>query len=265
MNKLSGTGKLNQKRIATILDRADHTITVEEAATILAMSKKEIAKLMSRWVEQGWLTRIKRGLYVPVIKSDARNLPLKDPWVIATKIYSPCYVGALSAAEYWGFTKQKFSAINVLSTKKPRNRNPIINNSIHFSVRTISQQALFGLETVTRQRVDVLVSDPSRTIIDFLVDPQLGHGIYNVIDMLTEYLKTEYKNMDLLLEYAKRLRSSAVLQRLGFLLEYCKSGEFNTMDFCKMLILTGTVKLDPKMNAEKLITRWGLWVPRNFV
>jgi len=105
MNKLSGTGKLNQKRISVIFNAANHTTSIEEAAILLEIPKKEVAKLMSRWVEQGWFTRIKRGLYLPN-KPDARNLPIDDPWVMATKLYNPCYIGALSAAEYWDFTNK---------------------------------------------------------------------------------------------------------------------------------------------------------------
>jgi predicted transcriptional regulator of viral defense system len=112
-----------------------------------------------------------------------------------------------------------------------------------------------------RDQVEVLVSDPSRTIIDFLVDPQMGEGIYNVIDILTKYLDSDHKNMDLLFGYAKRLYNGAVLKRLGFLLERCKSGEFNIIELCKMLMTTGNIKLDPAISAGKLVTRWRLWIP----
>jgi hypothetical protein len=52
MNTLSRTSKLNQNRIATILNGPDHTLTVENVAITLGMTKKEVAKLMSRWVGQ---------------------------------------------------------------------------------------------------------------------------------------------------------------------------------------------------------------------
>ncbi len=263
MNKISNVSKLNQKRIATILNGANHTITVEEAATLLAMTKNEVAKLMSRWIEQGWFARIKRGLYVS-IKPDARGLPLNDPWIIATKIYSPSYIGALSAAEYWGFANKKNSGIDVFSTQKPRNRNPVINNSIHFIVRTIPQQTMFGLAPITRQQVTVMVSDPSRTIIDFMLDPKLAGGILSVIDIFSQYLISEHRNMDLLFSYAKKILNGAVLKRLGYLLERCRPSEFNTIVFCKMLMTTGNIKLDPQLCGKKLITRWGLWVPEGW-
>lgn len=258
MNKISSTGKRNQKRITAIHDAANHTITIDEAAIILEMPPKEVAKLMSRWVEQGWFSRIKRGLYIP-IKPDDKDLPRNNSWIIAAKLYSPCYIGALSAAEYWGLTDQKISETYILSTRKPRSRNPVINGA-QISARTISQQVMFGLESITCQQTEVLVSDASRTIIDFMVDPQLGGGIDSVFHMLNKYLKSEHRNADLLFSYAKKMLNGAVLKRLGFLLERCHSGEFNIIRFCQILKTEGYVQLDPANKGDKLITRWGLWV-----
>jgi predicted transcriptional regulator of viral defense system len=260
MNIQSSIGKLDRKRLTAILSGTQHVISVVEAAMILDMPAQEVAKLLSRWVAKGWLLRIKRGLYVS-LESFTANI---DPWILAEKLYFPYYVGAQSAAKYWGITQQELSsAIAVLTTQKPRNRNPVIKG-VHFSLRTVTKQAMFGLQTVIRGETKISVSDPSRTIIDFLVDPQLGGGIQNITDMLIRYLKSEYKNMDLLLDYAKRLGNGAVLKRLGFLLERCRSGEFNTIKYCHLLRMTGNIKLDPKMTADNLITRWGLWVPKNF-
>jgi predicted transcriptional regulator of viral defense system len=259
MNKSSVASKINRQRISAIFDVADSTITVEEAAIILRITTKEVAKLMSRWVEQGRFARIKRGLYAP-IKPSAEDLPLFDPWIIATKVYNPCYIGALSAAEYWGLTDQKYPSIYVLGTRKPRNRNPIISNDIHISVRTISKQAMFGLESIIRQQTEVLISDPSRTIVDFMIDPQLGGGIHSVTGIFNMYLKSDYRNVDLLFSYAKKTLNGAVLKRLGYLLEHSKSGEFNVMALCRMLMTAGTIKLDPLLGGEKLITRWGIWI-----
>lgn len=243
MYKPYGIGKLNQNRISQLHIVANHTITVEEAATILKMSAKDTSKLMSRWVEQGWFSRIKRGLYIPIKRDEMTGL--SDPWGTATKIYRPCYIGALNAAAHWGLTNQKIQNVYVLTTKKSKNRNPVINNFSYF-VRTVPDQAMFGLVSIMRGQVEVLVSDSSRTIIDFMLDPQLGAGIGNVIDILSMYLNSEHKNMDLLLNYAKRFRNGAVLKRMGYLLERCRSGEFNTIEFCKMLITTETSSLIQK-------------------
>lgn len=253
-----GINKLNQVRLIQLHSAANHTLTVEDAANILGMPRKEVAKLMSRWVGQGHFLKVKRGLY-NLAKPNALSSELDNSWVIATKLYNPCYVGALTAAEYWGLTKNKFPCTSVFCIKKPKKRNSVIQNN-NYSFRTISEEAMFGLVSITYQQVEILVSDPTRTIIDFLIDPALGGGGQNIIDMFYGYLKSNHRNIDLLYNYAKKTNKGVVLKRLGYLLEHCKSGEFNIAGLCYLLKSEGYIKFDPNVGGDKLITRWGLWV-----
>jgi predicted transcriptional regulator of viral defense system len=59
-----GSLQLNQKRLMTITRGTHHTITVADAALILKMPTRAVAKLMARWAEAGSLSRIKRGVYL---------------------------------------------------------------------------------------------------------------------------------------------------------------------------------------------------------
>jgi predicted transcriptional regulator of viral defense system len=83
--------------------------------------------------------------------------------------------------------------------------------------------------------------------------------------MFAKYMKSEKKDMESLIKYAKLLGSGAVFKRLGFLLERYAKDEKNAIDTCKLSLTTGNVKLDPKLSADKLITKWRLWVPSNWI
>jgi predicted transcriptional regulator of viral defense system len=98
-----------------------------------------------------------------------------------------------------------------------------------------------------------------------LSDPQLGGGIRSTVDMFNAYLKSENKNMDLLIDYAKRFENGAVYKRLGFLLERVAPEEQSALKACTASLTTGTAKLDPKLPADKLVTRWRLWIPQSWV
>lgn len=262
MNIPSGLSKFDRECIAAILRGTQHTISVAEAAKILGVSKQRAAKLLARWAVKGWVSRIKRGLYIPVpLEATVDGIALEDPWAIAEKMYHPCYIGGLSAAEYWGLTEQIFRTIVVMTTQKPRNRKPVTKGT-SFLLHTISEQAMFGLKSIWHGKIKVFVSDPTRTILDFLIDPRVGGGIRNSIDMLNEYLKSEHKNLELLIEYAKHLRNTAVFKRLGFLLEQYAPEELQIIEACRKNITISKVKLDPQLDADKLITRWRLWVPK---
>jgi predicted transcriptional regulator of viral defense system len=255
---------LNQKRLMAITRGVRRVISVAEAATILNMPTRAVAKLMARWTETGSLSRIKRGLYftVPLKSSLVDEAPIES-WAIAENLFRPCYIGGLSAAAYWGLISNTVQMNMVLTTQKPRNRHLCING-ITFLLRSISHDAMFGLLPVWKDQCEIQVSDPSRTIIDFLVDPKLGGGIHSVADMFIKYLKSEHKNIEHLFGYAKRLRSGVVLKRLGFMLEKYEPYECGTIALCKILMSTCSVKLDPQLNADRLITRWGLWVPKEW-
>jgi len=264
MKTLAGIGKIDRERIAAIIRGTKGTISVDEAAGILNVASTDVAKMLSRWAKKGWMSRVRRGLYVSVpLESRTADVPLEDPWLIAERLFAPCYVGGWSAAEYLDLTEQIFSTVMVMTVQKPRDRRPKIKGT-SFMLRTVSEKAMFGLKPVWRGQIKVPVSDPTRTILDMLSDPVLGGGIRSTKDMFINYLRSENKNLELLIEYAERLGNGAVFKRLGFLLEKIAPDETETIDQCRSKLTSGNAKLDVMLSADRLITRWRLWVPENW-
>lgn len=264
MNKLLGLGKLERKRLTRIARNTKGTITVKEAANILSITSIRAAKILARWTKKGWLLRVRRGLYVPIpLESRTTDISLEDPWLVAVRLFAPCYIGGWSAAEYWDLTDQIYRTIVVLTAKKIRKRNEVISGT-KFLARTISMKNIFGTKNVWRGVAKVLVSDSTRTIIDMLSDPQLGGGIRPTVDMFNNYLSSDNKQMDLLIEYAQRLSNGAVFKRLGFLLERLAPEEKEAINLCKSAITKGNTELDPTLAKYQLITKWRLWLPKSW-
>jgi predicted transcriptional regulator of viral defense system len=264
MKALTGIGKLDRKRIAAIIRATKGTISVEEAAGIMDVKSTDAAKMLSRWAKNGWMSRVRRGLYIPVsIESKTTDVSIEDPWLIADRLFAPCYIGGWSAAEYLDLTEQIFNTVMVMTLQNPRNRRPIIRDT-RFLLRTVSESAMFGLKSVWRGRVKISVSDPTRTIIDMLSNPAIGGGIRSTKDMLINYLNSGKKNMDLMIEYADRFGNGSIFKRLGYLLETIVPDEEKIIDDCRIRLTAGYAKLDPKLTNEKLVTRWRLWVPENW-
>lgn len=261
METLTGLGKVDRERIASIIRGTKGTISVTEAAEILGVSPIYAAKMLARWTKKGWFSRVKRGLYIPVpLESRTADVSLEDPWLIAERLYSPCYIGGWSAAEHWNLTEQIFRTVVVMTTQKPRDRSPTIKGT-NFMLRTVSDKVMFGLKSAWRGRVKISISDATRTMLDMLNDPKLGGGIRSTVDMFNNYLSSENKNLELLIQYAERLGNGAVFKRLGFLLERLAPKEVNSINKCRTNLTTGNAKLDLQLSADKLITRWRLWVP----
>ena len=89
-----------------MLRQSKGTVSPALAAIALSLSSTEAAKLLSRWTAQGWMQRVKRGIYVPVaLESETSSAAPDDSWVIAEAAFSPCYLCGWSAAEHWGLTE----------------------------------------------------------------------------------------------------------------------------------------------------------------
>ena len=264
MEMLAGIGKTDRERVAAIIRGTKGTISVAEAARILNVTSTDAAKMLSRWSKKGWMSRIRRGLYVSVpLESRTADVPLEDPWLVGDRLFSPCYIGGWSAAEYFDLTEQIFSTVMVMTVQKPRDRRPVIKGTA-FMLRTISEKAIFGLKPVWRGQAKIFVSDPTRTILDMLADPVLGGGIRSAKDMFVNYMRSENKNLEKLIEYGERLGNGAVFKRLGFLLEKTAPDETEPIEQCRKRLTAGNARLDPKLNNLRLITRWRLWVPENW-
>ncbi len=261
---LSGLGKLDRERLSALVRGTKGTITNDQAAPIIGVSPSEASKMLARWCQKGWLSRVVQGLYVPLpLEAAGPDVPLEDPWQIATTLYSPCYIGGWSAAEHWDLTEQIFRSIVVMTTLRPRDRKPVLQGSAYL-LTTVAQEKMFGLKTVWRGQTKVSVSDPSRTIIDMLSEPRLGGGIRSVQDMFRNYMDSEMKDMKQLLEYADRLGNGAVFKRLGFLLEKNSPSESGAIDHCLHNLSMGNARIDPKLPAETLVSKWRLWVPEGW-
>ncbi len=111
-----------------------------------ALPSVDAAKMLARWAKKGWLSRVRRGIYVPIpLESRTTDVPLEEPWIIAERLFAPCYIGGWSAAEYWNLTEQIFRTVVVMTLQKPRDRPPNIKGT-NFLIRTVSENALFGVK-----------------------------------------------------------------------------------------------------------------------
>jgi len=263
---LSGLGKASRAQLAAVLRQSAGTVTPSVVAEVLAMPRTDSAKLLARWAAQGWLQRVRQGIYIPVALESARaDAPPEDSWVLAEAAFAPCYISGWSAAEHWGLTEQMFRTVLVSTTRRVRDREPRMGG-ITFRLRTVNKNTFFGLKTVWRGRARVSVSDPARTLIDLLSDPSLGGGLRSSADILQNYLASkEHRDVAQLVSYAEALGVGAVFKRLGFLLTKFAPEEGEAIARCARSLTQGNARLDPALPANKLVTAWRLWLPEGWV
>lgn len=262
--KLEGLGKLSRERLAKILRDIQGPISVLQAANILRLSRLKTAQLMSRWAKKGWLSRIKRGLYMPVpIEARHTDIVVDDPWLLASRLFEPCYVGGWSAAEHWDLTEQIFTTVVVFSSHAVKDSNPKVGD-VSFLVKRVAEKRFFGLARVWKGTEKVQVSDPTHTIIDILDAPSVGGGIVQSVEIFQNYMRSKYKDTEKLIRYGGILGRGSVFKRLGYLTDRFFPDEMGLISACLSRLSQGNSKLDPNISCEKLVTRWKLWVPKKW-
>ena len=248
-----------------LLDRLNREqrgpFTVSQAAEILGIDYAKTSRLLAFWALQGWLTRIRRGLYITVpLGSIDPTKRKEDAWIIAAKIFSPCYIGGWSACEHWELTEQIFKDIVVFTSHKERKRKKQIHGTVYI-VKVVKDDRLFGTNTVWRRQFGVSVSDPSHTIVDILNDPSIGGGIRNIADILVNYFEGEHKNEEKLLDYIARIDNRAIYKRLGYIVEAMNLNQSRIIEICRSNISKGYSKLDPTSSGKgRILRRWNLLI-----
>ncbi|HEV2070597.1 MAG TPA: type IV toxin-antitoxin system AbiEi family antitoxin [Acidimicrobiales bacterium] len=242
------------------LHRAFHgPFTVADAAGVLGVPAPEARRLLAHLARKRWLSRVRRGLYLAVPLDAARPGEWsEDPWLIAVKAFEPCYIGGWSAAEHWGLTEQLFRDVVVVTSRDTRQRRHVLQEMPYLVTRRRPSALQFGLRTVWRGQSKVPVSDPSRTLVDVLDDPSIGGGMRHVSAVISEYLASEHRNDELLVEYGDRLGNRSVFKRLGWVLEV-RGFKGPLLEACAERLSAGLVKLDPTVaTAGTIVRRWGL-------
>ena len=148
MKQILGLGKLDRRELVSILQETKGTISAKDVSEILNIDSSDAAKKLARWAKNGWLCRVKQGLYIPVpLESEEVDVAMEDAWIIANRIYSPCYIGGWSAAEYWELTEQIFLTVIVMTTQKVHQRQVSYQN-VKFRIKTVPEKYLFGLKNI---------------------------------------------------------------------------------------------------------------------
>ena len=255
----AGISASNRRRLEQ-LHRASHgTLTVAEAARILRIDATATARLLAHWCGQGWIQRLRRGLYVLVpLGAAGRVGVVADPWILTARAFAPCYIGGWSACEHWDFTEQIFREVVVITSRPVRPRRGTIGGTAYLA-RVVAPRQIFGTRRVWRDQTPVDVSDPSRTIIDVLDIPALGGGIRHVSEVVRAYFASEHRDDRQLVAYGRRLGNHTVFKRLGFLVERLGIEAADLLVECRSARSAGYTRLDPSGPARgRLLRRWGL-------
>lgn len=236
-------------------------ISSADASKVLRVDAKTTGAKLASLTERGWLRRVRRGVYliVPLETEPGKAATVADPWILAQEVFSPCYIGGWSAAEYWELTEQIFLSTLVVTAAAIRSKSIELAGQEYRLFRVPASRV--RIETsVWRNSVRVKLSTRERTIVDCLRNPALSGGVGHLILMMKEYAGHPERDFNKLLIEAREADSGAVWKRLGYLSEILWPSEGSIVSEASRKLSAGNIKLDPSVKARgKLVKRWRVW------
>jgi predicted transcriptional regulator of viral defense system len=256
---ISGISEKNRKLLDNLIREREEPFSIQEASTLLHLPEEKTRVTLAYLARKGWLSRIKQGFYIVVPLGTTNPHKYKEnPWIVADRIFAPCYIGGWSAAEYWEFTDQIFNSVVVITRRKLKNTRIKIQGT-DYIIKCVSEKSFGKTKSVWFENVKISMSDPLQTIVDILDAPYLGGGIRHVSDIVREYFNSKYRNDDELCKYIEQKNNKTIYKRLGFLIEVLGIKAENLKMSCKKNISVGYSLFDPRIEAQGIFnSKWNL-------
>ena len=220
--------------------------TIDDAEQISNANKGVLKVILSRLEKNGWIERIEKGKYIVIPLGAKKGKYTLNEFVLGSYLVDPCIISYWSALNYYGFTEQIPRTVFIQTTSRKKHQEVTIF-SVPYKIIRIKEEKIFGIEKVWLEDTQINITDREKTIIDCLDKPQYAGGIIEV----SKALRTKEYDKNTLIKYAKRIRNSGVIRRIGYICEFLQISinlpEIKTRNYLKLdPILPKTNKLDSK-------------------
>ena len=235
-------------------------VSIQEAARALELPRREAANRMAALVKAGWMARLQRGVYMllPLEAGSSEVTTVEDPWLLASALFSPGYIGGWTAAEHWGLTEQLFRSTFVATAVNIRER-AVSYLGASFKLVRVKPNRIRNLTPVWRGASRVLVSSRERTLIDAAIEPRWVGGFRHLQDVFAAYAEIGSEK-DLIAELM-RSGTGAAAKRIGYLADRMWPDATKLIEAALEMRSTGVIKLEPDSKRRgSMNTRWRVWV-----
>ena len=250
--------KTESTLLSNMAEKGKNIFTLSDATKEFDIPYRNAKLIVSRLMRKGWLTPLSRGTYLIVpLEAGGKAAYSEHEFVVASHLVEPYYVGYWSAMQYHGLTEQVPMTVYVATTRHVKNRVRDILDSRYRFV-TVAERKFFGFSRALIANSAVNISDKAKTIVDSLDHPEHCGGISEAAKAL--WAAKDDTSMERVADYGIRMGNSAVLKRLGYLVELLGlETPPSVLDRIRGNLRKGYALLDPLGRREgRHIARWNL-------
>jgi predicted transcriptional regulator of viral defense system len=240
-----GLSERESRALSQLARRNQEIITIDDLATVLDTTYAAAKATASRLTQNGWLTRLKPGLYLIVpLAAGANPQYTAHEFYIASHLVDPMYISFWSALNHHGFTEQVPRSVYVATTKRRPDRTV---HDVPYHLVTLADRKFFGYEQYAIGSHSVAIATPEKTLVDCADQPRHCGGVRE----LAKGIRTGTEGYDpaVLLNDAQRIGNGAALKRLVYLMDQYDISIPNRETVVDQFT-TGTSPLDPTRSTE---------------
>lgn len=208
-------GPTELKLILTLEKEDKRVFNTKDAYRILDSSKDSVNTALYRLRKKNRIEEIERGKYLLIpAKAGYEGKWAEMPFLIASHLVEPYYIGFASALNYWGMTEQMPNKTFIVTTKRKKR---LEYDPLEFEFVTITKKRFFGITNEVIDKKNINISNKEKTIIDCLLHPKYCGGVDEIVKGIWE--ERDELDFDILLDYANQTGIGVVTMRLLYLLD----------------------------------------------
>lgn len=246
--------------ILTFFNEQDrHCFDFELAKKALPKSNDSaLRELLSDMTRRGLLMRVKRGLYYIIPYEQDAETFMPDWHLLAEYLVQDAehYIGYYSALQIHNLITQPSLKEQIVVSKQIR-PSTIKIKEVPFQFIYHNEKHFFGTKKMWVDNFNkVACSNLEKTIIDCLFKPDYAGGIVEIARVI--YISSDKIRFNVLMEYAFKFNSQAVIKRLGFILELLEI-KTSIIDDLQKIRTDSIVLLDTELpKTGKIKTKWSI-------
>jgi len=210
-----------------LAEAGQRIFTAEEARRVapsVGLSSGYFRQALHHLARSGWIVRLRKGLY-SLSGSVPGTMPFHE-FEIAMVLVRPAAISHWSALSHHGLTDQTPRRVFVLTSARtvPRLRGvkaaaaeqgyPV--GTMIYQFIQVKPERFFGTEDVWVNESRIKITDPERTLLDGLIDPQYCGDFAEVLHAFE--VRAPKLDLERIIHYALKL-DAATAKRLGWILQ----------------------------------------------